>query len=108
MNTYNYNPYNDDYLTRQTVVPNQSNMPGIIDNQDEALYAENVLTKNKGKRIRVYMSFDDSVEWRDKLFEGTIEEMGKDFILIRDNENKWYMLWNIYIDYIEFLSPVNF
>ena len=34
--------------------------------------------------------------------------MGKDFILIRDNENKWYMLWNIYIDYIEFLSPVNF
>ena len=30
MNTYNYNPYNDDYLTRQTVVPNQSGNLSVL------------------------------------------------------------------------------
>ena len=52
MNTYNYNPYSDyttyNALNRQTIVPNQSNLPGITtNNQDEyASYAEQILKMN--------------------------------------------------------------
>ena len=39
MNTYNYNPYSDyttyNDLNRQTIVPNQSNLPGIPNNNQE-------------------------------------------------------------------------
>ena len=108
-NTYNYDPYKDNYYnnTRQTMVPNQSNLPGIMTNEEDALYADNILIQNIGKNVRVYTSFDDSVEWRDKVFEGTIEETGTDFLLIKSN-NTSFLLYNIYIDYIEFLSPVTF
>ena len=53
------------------------------------------------------MSFSDSIEWRDKVFEGVLEAWGRDFFLIHDTRNdKRYMLWNIYINYLEFSEDV--
>ena len=41
-------------------------------------YIENILRNNKGKKVRIYTSFPDSNEWKDKVFEGTIEQAGRD------------------------------
>ncbi|MBQ8891854.1 MAG: spore coat protein GerQ [Bacilli bacterium] len=97
-NNYNYDLYNNNMMN----YPNQTN----IDKQP--IFAEDVLAKNKGKYVKLYMSFTDSKEWCDRIFEGTLESWGRDFILLKDkNSNKRYMVWNLYIDFIEFFEPVN-
>ncbi len=117
MNTYNYNPYREDFLNtypntnlnyRQATIPNQYKVPQGNNMESENSYAEHILNQNKGKNIKIYMSFSDSLEWRDRIFEGTLEAWGKDFILLKQNDNLWYMVWNIYIDFIEFTEPVVF
>lgn len=101
MNNYNYD----------TSSQNPSMMmPNYLKMKDEkkVLFAEDILSKNKGKFIKIYMSFTDSKEWCDRIFEGYLETWGRDFILIFDKNNqKRYMVWNLYIDFIEFFEPVN-
>lgn len=71
-------------------------------------YAENLFKANIGKRIEVYVSFADSIEWRDSIFRGILEDAGRDFLLIRDEgSNKRYVLWNVYLDYVVFEGEVN-
>ena len=62
-------------------------------------YVYDYLLANIGKKIEIHVSFSDSIEWRDSVFKGILESVGKDFIVINDN-NKKYIIWNIYIDYI--------
>mgnify|MGYP003310460924 CR=1 FL=1 len=42
---------------------------------DEQSYIENILRNNIGKKVKAYVSFSDSNEWKDKIFEGIIEEI---------------------------------
>lgn len=75
----------------------------------EQSYIENILRMNKGKRVRVYMSFTDSIEWRDKVFTGVVEAAGRDHIIMSDPETGfWYLLRMIYLDYVEFEEPIVF
>ena len=48
------------------------------------------------------MSFADSIEWRDKVFVGKVESAGRDYVLLRTDNNKQLLLWSIYINFIEF------
>ena len=60
---------------------------------DEQSYIENIIRLNKGKIGRFYMTFPDSLEWRDRVFSGIIEQSGKDHIIISDpTTGKWYLL----------------
>ena len=44
------------------------------------------------------MSFSDSIQWRDSIFEGIIEEAGKDHLIMSDpNTGKWQMILLIYL-----------
>ena len=52
---------------------------------------------------KIFMSFPDSIEWRDKIFEGKIISVGNDYVLIKDNKGIDSLLTNIYINYIEFI-----
>lgn len=75
----------------------------------EQSYIENILRLNKGKKVTVYMSFSDSINWRDKMFTGIIEQAGRDHIILSDpNTGKWYMLLMIYLDYVEFNDKINY
>ena len=38
----------------------------------EQSYIENILRLNKGKKVKVYYSYPDSNEWKDKIYEGII------------------------------------
>ena len=59
----------------------------------EQSYIENILRLNKGKRNKVY--------------EGIIEEAGRDHLIIRDNVNNlWYLIRIIYLNYVEFMEPI--
>lgn len=62
-------------------------------------YVDDYLKVNIGKRANVHVSFSDSIEWRDSVFKGILETVGKDYIVI-NSDNKKYIIWSIYIDYI--------
>ena len=87
---------------------------GYVDNgsttfDDEQSYIENIIRLNKGKIGRFYMTFPDSLEWRDRVFSGIIEQSGKDHIIISDpTTGKWYLLLLIYLDYVEFDEKFNY
>lgn len=71
-------------------------------------YAENILALNAGKSASFYMSYNDSIEWRNKVFTGIINEAGRDYTLLKDDETgKDILLWNIYIDYVVFNDPIS-
>ena len=87
---------------------------GYVDNgsttfDDEQSYIENIIRLNKGKIGRFYMTFPDSLEWRDRVFSGIIEQSGTDHIIISDpTTGKWYLLLLIYLDYVEFDEKINY
>lgn len=75
----------------------------------EQSYIENILRLNKGKKVTAYVSFSDSVEWRDKKFTGIIEQAGRDHLILSNPETgKWYMILMIYLDYVEFNEKINY
>ncbi len=75
----------------------------------EQSYVENILRLNKGKKATAYVSFSDSVDWRDKKFTGIIEQAGRDHLIISDPDTgKWYLILMIYLDYVEFEEKINY
>ena len=75
----------------------------------EQSYIENILRLNRGKLATFYMSFPDSVDWRDKIFTGIIEAAGRDHIIISSpKDGKWYLLEIIYLNYVEFEEKINY
>ena len=62
-------------------------------------YVDEYLKGNIGKKVECHISFSDSIEWRDTIFTGILETVGKDYIVVNE-DNKRYIIWSIYIDYI--------
>ncbi|HET7657000.1 MAG TPA: spore coat protein GerQ [Bacillales bacterium] len=86
-------------------------MPPSIAQQmpSQTSYIENILRLNAGKTATVYMTFEGSDQWKDKIFKGVIEAAGKDHIILRDPETeRRYLLLMIYLDYITFESEINY
>lgn len=81
----------------------------IADVPMQQSYIENILRHNKGKKVKAYVSFPDSQDWKDKIFEGTIEQAGRDHLIIRDPKNgHWYLILMIYLDYVEFDEQIEY
>lgn len=75
----------------------------------EQSYIENILRLNKGKKAKVFCSFPDSNEWRDKIYNGIIEQSGKDHLVMSSPERgDWYLIPMIYVNWVEFEEPINF
>lgn len=110
MNSNYYNPYQGSMQQNQaSLTPNQQVAPTIGNTYEEQSYIENIIRLNKGKLGYFHMSFPDSVEWRDKVFSGIIEQSGRDHIIINDPKTgKWYMLLLIYLNYVEFDEKINY
>ena len=102
---------NNNIYTQPNYIPSQGTAPPYIQPNSgytREAYAENLIRKNIGKKAAFYMSFGDSIQWRDSIFEGIIEEAGKDYVLIYNQEtNKRFLLWNVYLDYIVFDEQLN-
>ena len=88
---------------------NENNFVPIDDIPMQQSYIENILRHNKGKRVKLYVSFPDSNEWRDKVYDGIIEQAGRDHIIVSDPKTgKWYLVLMIYLDYVEFEERINY
>ncbi|MBE6140786.1 MAG: spore coat protein GerQ [Firmicutes bacterium] len=73
----------------------------------EQSYIENILRLNKGKRVKAYVSYPDSSAWQNKVYDGIIEEAGRDHLIIREtSNNNWFLIRIIYLDYVEFMEPI--
>lgn len=89
---------------------NQNYQQEILEDEPmQQSYIENILRHNKGKKVRAYVSFPDANEWKDRVFDGTIEQAGRDHLIIRDPQTgKWYLILMIYLDYVEFDEKIDY
>lgn len=104
-NTPNYNDFlntaNNTNMTPST--PNMGNWNNTNTNTNTNSYAQGVLQKNIGMSGYFFVSFPDSVDWRDKIFYGVLTDAGDDYILIFNEENnEYYLVWSIYLNYATF------
>ena len=75
----------------------------------EQSYIENILRLNKGKQVRVHMTFPDSTEYRHREFKGIIEQSGRDHIILSEpSTGTWELLLMIYVNFISFDEPINY
>ncbi len=102
-----YKPYNGNYIKNDTPPGNQSFQQMAL--PSEQSYIENILRLNKGKKVRVHMTFPDANDGRDKEFKGIIEQSGRDHIILSDpSTGTWQLLLMIYVNYISFEEAINY
>lgn len=114
MNQNSYN--NPSMIPNQSTYPPYMNFPGYqgnnmgvnsnsttnnIPNPDPE-FAESIFTLNRGKRVSVHLSYPDSLEWRDRVFTGTILADGRDYLLLQQDDEQIVLLWLIYINFAYF------
>lgn len=110
----NYVPYQNSngYQNINNAYPNPNQTyiePAGSQAYSEESYIENILRMNKGKLGKFYCTFPDSNDWRDSVFNGYVEQAGRDHLIIRNpNTGKWYIILMIYLNYIEFDDAVNY
>lgn len=91
----------------QTQLPNAMYNAGLI--PDEQSYIENILRLNRGKKAKFHVTVPGSIEWQDRVFEGIIEQSGKDHIIVSNpNTGEWYLILMIYLDFVTFEEPINY
>ena len=110
--------YGNDNITNMMTSPNYSDFLNTSNNSNNLptsgsiydmnkmnknSYAQGVLQNNIGKTGYFFVSFPDSVEWRDKIFYGVLADAGDDYILIyNEDNNEYYLVWSIYLNYATF------
>lgn len=104
-NSPNYNDFlntaNNTNLTPNS--PNMGNWNNMNMGTTTNSYAQGVLKKNIGMTGYFFVSFPDSVDWRDKIFYGILTDAGDDYLLIYNEENnEYYLVWSIYLNYATF------
>lgn len=96
-------------------VPNQQSVPSYETNKnntmfdEEQSYIENILRLNAGKKAELHVTVPGSKEWQDRVFEGIIEQSGRDHIIMSNPQTgEWYLVLMIYLDFVTFEEPINY
>ncbi|SMO86525.1 spore coat protein GerQ [Melghirimyces algeriensis] len=75
----------------------------VSQRREERVYTEDLLNRNIGKLITFYLTYENNREWNAKVLTGELREVGRDFVLVRDQKTgKDHILMNINIDYYVF------
>ena len=109
----NGNFYQNPTFPNNEPIINQITPPGNISSQSvlsmEQSLIENILRLNKGKKIKAYVSYPDSSAWQNKVYDGIIEEAGRDHLIIRNpSTDIYYLIRIIYLNYVEFDEKINY
>ena len=107
---------NGSFYPNPTFPNSDSNKEELIENTNvysslpmEQSFIENILRLNKGKKIKAYVSYPDSSSWQNKVYDGIIEEAGRDHLIVSDPKSgNWYLIRMIYLDYVEFEEKINY
>lgn len=96
-------------------IPNQQSVPSYETNKnntmfdEEQSYIENILRLNAGKKAKLHVTVPGSKEWQDRVFEGIIEQSGRDHIIMSNPQTgEWYLALMIYLDFVTFEEPINY
>ena len=96
-------------------VPNQQSVPSYETNKNKTMfdeeqsYIENILRLNAGKKAKLHVTVPGSKEWQDRVFEGIIEQSGRDHIIMSNPQTgEWYLVLMIYLDFVTFEEPINY
>lgn len=96
-------------------VPNQQSVPSYETNKnntmfdEEQSYIENILRLNARKKAKLHVTVPGSKEWQDRVFEGIIEQSGRDHIIMSNPQTgEWYLVLMIYLDFVTFEEPINY
>lgn len=77
-----------------------------VSQRQERVYSEDLLNRNVGKRVTMYLTYENNEQWNAQVVTGEIREVGRDFVLLRERKTgKELMLFNINIDYVVFEEP---
>lgn len=73
------------------------------DNGGEDTFVNTVLRNTIGRRAQLYFSYPDSDKWRDIVYDGIIELIGEDYIIISDpTTKKVQVLLMLYLEWVEY------
>lgn len=114
-NGYYQNPIFPGTGLNNNTIPDQQSIPSYENSQIEIVptnmeqsYIENILRLNKGKKAKFYVTIPGSEEYQSKIFEGIIEQAGRDHIIISNPTGEWYLILMIYLDFVIFDEPINY
>ena len=62
-----------------------------------------IINKYKDNSIKIYATYSDNTTWKNKIFEGKIEYVNNNYIILKDLANIVYVLKTESIDYLEIL-----
>ncbi len=107
---------NGTYYPNPTFPTNMGNYPETGNDVNTSLplpmeqsYIENILRLNRGKQVKVFAAFPDSNDWRDRMFDGIIEDAGKDHLIMSSpSTGDWYLIPLIYVNWVESEEKINF
>ena len=107
---------NGNFFQNPTFPGNETNQitpPGNISSEQvlsiEQRLMENILRRKRGKKVKAYVSYPESSAWQNKVYDGIIEQAGRDHLIIRDiKDNTYYLIKMIYLNYIEFDEKINY
>ena len=104
---------NDDGYYQNPIFSENSLNNSTISNQESFSYnvnddMENILKLNIGKKGKVYVTIPNSNEWQNKVFEGIIEHVGNDYLILSNPNGEWYLILITYVDFIVFEERINF
>ena len=101
------NNQSEDYYSENSTSFNTTNDKQM--GRLEQSYIENILRMNMGKSAKFFVSYPESSAWQNKEYIGTIEGAGKDHLIVKDTSSgSWYLIRMIYLDYVEFMEPINY
>ena len=93
-------------------IPNQQSVPSYQEQyspNEEQSYIENLLRLNRGKKAKLHVTVPGSIKWQDRVFEGIIEQAGKDHVIVSNpTTGEWYLILIIYLDFVTFEEPINY
>ena len=113
---YYQNPVFPGVGLNNNTVPNQQSVPSYEQTQtminpvtSEQSYIENILRLKRGKKAKLHVTVPGSKEWQDRVFEGIIEQSGRDHVIMSNpNTGEWYLVLMIYLDFVTFDEPIKF
>jgi len=99
----------ENYYTSPGTQPPFTNFPNQSMNQNDPYqYAYNILNNNPNQIADFYMSYPDSIEWRDRVFSGRIVHATREYTLLKNEQTgEWYVLPSIYLNFVVFNEELN-
>lgn len=95
---------NFDFRSQTNTRPSTIAAKSILDYKDSPeSFINSVLRTAIGKEARFYFSYPDSIKWRDMVYEGKIEVVGEDYLVVREKQsNHLHVLLFLYLEYVVF------